>query len=110
MEMRGFPFMVTDWAALPAVEHRGETGMSSWRTVEAGAIRLRLVDYSPGYRSDHWCPKGHVFFVVEGTFGVQLKNGETHTIRPAMSFIAPDDAANPHLGFSESGAKVFIVD
>ena len=110
MEMRGFPFTVTDWAAGPAVEHKGETGTSLWRIVEAGGIRVRIVEYSPGYRSDHWCPKGHIFLVVEGAFGVELKNGETYKLGPGMSFLAPDDPANPHLGFSESGAKAFIVD
>ncbi len=110
MEMRNVPFTVTDWASEPAVEHKGEFGTSLWRTVDAGDLRVRIVEYSAGYRSDHWCPKGHVFLVLEGTFGIKLKGGETHMLRPGMSFLASDDAANPHLGFSETGARAFIVD
>ncbi len=110
MEMHGFPFTVTDWTAMPTEEHKGETGTSSWRTVQFGDIRVRMVDYSPAYRSDHWCSKGHVFLVLEGDFGIRLKSGVTHLLGPGMSFLAPDDAAGPHLGFSETGARVFIVD
>jgi len=110
MEMRDFPFTVTEWAAEPAFEHKGESGTSWWRTVEATGFRIRIVEYSAGYRSDHWCPKGHVLLVLEGAFGIKLKSGETYMLRPGMSFLASDDAANPHLGFSETGARAFIVD
>ncbi len=110
MEIRDIPFRVIDWTALEPEAHPGESGTSLWRTFESGGLRVRLVEYSPGYRSDHWCPRGHVFYVLEGEFGVLLKNGESFSLRPGMGFLASDDAANPHLGFSETGAKALIVD
>jgi uncharacterized cupin superfamily protein len=110
MDIRDVPFTVTDWEAVEPVEHRGETGSSFWRTLQAGAIRVRTVTYSPGYRSDHWCPKGHVFLVLEGEFGLAFQDGRTFLLGPGMSFQAGEDAAHPHLGFSEKGAKAFIVD
>jgi quercetin dioxygenase-like cupin family protein len=76
MEMRGIPFGAIDWSGVEAVKHKGETGTSTWRAREAGSLRQRVVEYSPGYRSDHWCAKGHVFFVIDGEFGIKLKGGE----------------------------------
>jgi hypothetical protein len=110
MEMRGIPFRAIDWSGVEVVEHKGETGTSTWRTREAGSLRQRVVEYSPGYRSDHWCAKGHVFFVIEGEFGVKLKDGTDCLLGPGMSFLAGDDDANPHRGYSDKGARVFIVD
>ncbi len=59
MEMVGIPFAGTDWSEIPATEHPGETGVALWRTIQLGTIRVRTVEYSPGYAADHWCKKGH---------------------------------------------------
>jgi hypothetical protein len=40
--------------------------MACWRTRQFGAIRVRIVEYSPGYLADHWCAKGHILFCLEG--------------------------------------------
>jgi GNAT superfamily N-acetyltransferase len=41
---------------------------------------------------------------------VQLKNGSEHRFVPGMSFHVADDTINPHLAYTETGAKVFVVD
>jgi hypothetical protein len=110
MKIVGVPFTVTDWDRVPPVEHPGETGTSYWRTVEAGNVRARIVEYSPGYRADHWCPRGHVFWVVEGDLTVELKDGRRHELKKGMSFQAADDDQNPHLAWTATGATAFIVD
>ena len=110
MTIADCPFTVTDFQAIAPVEHRGETGTSTWRVFERGNVRARVVDYSAGFRSDHWCPRGHVFYVLEGGFGIVLKDGRRFLLGPGMGFEAGDDAGNPHLGYSEKGARVFIVD
>jgi quercetin dioxygenase-like cupin family protein len=110
MKISGVPFTVTDWDRVPAVEHPGETGMSRWRTAEAGNVRVRVVEYSPGYRADHWCARGHVLWVIEGELTVELKNGALHHLKKGMSFQAADDDLNPHLAYTEIGAKVFLID
>jgi len=104
------PFTVTDWNAIAPVEHKGERGTSFWRVFESGNVRARVVEYSSGYRSDHWCPRGHVLYVLEGEFGIVLKDGRTFLLGPGMGFEAGDEETNPHLGYSESRAQVFIVD
>ena len=48
MRIEDVPFGVTDWAAVPTTEHKGETGVARWRTVEVGNIRVRMVEDWPG--------------------------------------------------------------
>jgi hypothetical protein len=47
---------------------------------------------------------------VEGEFDIALRDGRNFRLRPGMSFQAGDDESNSHLGSTETGAKVFIVD
>ena len=110
MKIQNMPFTVTDWENIPRNEYKGERGTSYWQVSEQGGIRVRIVEYSEGYVADHWCKRGHVFLVLEGVFGVELKDGSKYILKKGMSFQAGDDENNPHLGFSEKGAKVFIVD
>lgn len=92
------------------VEYRGETGTSFWRTFEAGNIRVRLVEYSPGFKSDHWCGRGHVLLVMDGELNVRLKDGKEFKLSSGTSFQVSDDEVNTHFLYTEKGAKVFIVD
>jgi len=110
MKIGDVPFTVTDWSAVVPVEYKGESGTSFWRVFEDGNVRVRVVDYSPGCRSDHWCPRGHVLYVLEGEFGIALKDGRDVRLGPGTSFQVGDDERNPHLGYSESGARALIVD
>ena len=40
-----------------------------------GAIRVRMVEYPPGYLADHWGVKGHILLVLEGSMRTELKDG-----------------------------------
>jgi len=110
MNIQNVPFSWTEWDRLETQEHPGETGTSQWRVFSAGNLRVRVVDYSPGFRSDHWCPRGHVLLVLEGELVIELKDGRSFTMPEMTSFQAGDDEDNPHLAYTEKGAKVFIVD
>jgi hypothetical protein len=104
------PFSFTDWSQITRVEHKGEAGTSYWRTFEEGAVRVRMVEYSPEFRSDHWCPRGHVLLVLDGVLVIELKDGRKFELTPGISFQVGDDESNPHLAYSDEGAQVFIVD
>ena len=104
------PFETSDWSSVPANEHKGETGVALWRTRQYGKIRVRLVDYSPGYKADHWCSKGHIIYCAEGEFTAHLKDGNTYLLKKGMSYQTTDDIENPHMSTSETGCKLFIVD
>ena len=109
MQMTDIPFGTTDWARLAATEHPGESGMATWRTRVFGSIRVRRVDYSPGYRADHWCAKGHILFCLEGELQTELQDGRTFTLRPGMSYQVADNA-EAHRSSTALGARLFIVD
>ncbi|MFN7960705.1 MAG: DHCW motif cupin fold protein [Thermoanaerobaculia bacterium] len=109
MEMRDIAFEVTDWAGVEATEHPGETGRAFWRTRQFGAIRVRMVEYSPGYRADHWCEKGHILLCLEGELETELADGRVVTLRPGMSYQVAD-GAQPHRSVAATGAKLFVVD
>lgn len=110
MTLHDLPFTLLDWSAVPAVAHPGEAGTSGWRTFEGGGARVRVVAYGPGFRSDHWCARGHVLQVLEGELVVDLRDGRSFVLGPGMGFAAGDDERNPHLARTERGATVFIVD
>jgi len=107
--MSGIPFGTTDWSRIERTEHKGETGVAYWRTQQFGAIRVRMVEYTPGYLADHWCVKGHILYCVAGLLHTELEDGRKFTLEPGMSYQVADNA-EPHRSFTESGATLFIVD
>lgn len=109
MKIHDIPFMTTDWAQVAKTNHPGETGSARWRTVEVGNVRVRMVEYTPGYLADHWCSRGHILLVLEGELVTELKDGRRFTLRPGMSYQVATDA-EPHRSSTSIGAKLFIVD
>lgn len=109
MKLEGIPFHTTDWATVPPTHHPGETGAATWRTREIGGIRVRMVEYSPGYRADHWCRKGHVLLVLEGELETELEDGRRFVLRPATSYQVAD-GHEAHRSSTRIGARLFIVD
>ena len=109
MNMAGFPFGITDWSSVGPTVHSGEAGMATWRTRHFDNIRVRLVEYSPGYVSDHWCSKGHVLFCLEGELNTVLADGRSFALKPGMSYQVGDNA-EPHRSSTATGAKLFVVD
>ena len=109
MRIEGVPFMTTDWNKVPATEHPGTSGVALWRTIEQGNIRVRHVEYSPGYQADHWCRRGHVLLVLEGELVTELEDGTHVVLTPGTSYQVADDAS-AHRSHTTSGAKLFIVD
>ena len=109
MEMAAIPFGTTDWAYVDKTEHQGETGVAHWRTRQFGAVRVRMVDYSPGYSANHWCDKGHILLCLEGELHTELGDGRWFTLRAGMSYQVADKA-EPHRSYTRIGAKLFIVD
>ncbi|GAC1318711.1 MAG: DHCW motif cupin fold protein [Collimonas sp.] len=109
MKMTDIPFGTTDWETVERTEHKGETGMAYWRTRYFGGIRVRMVDYTPGYLADHWCTKGHILFCLEGELHTELEDGRRFLLQAGMSYQVADEA-EPHRSFTTTGAKLFVVD
>ena len=109
MLMSHIPFGITDWSTIERTEHKGETGTAHWRTRQFGDIRVRLVEYSPGYLANHWCTKGHILLCIDGELHTELADGRTFVLTPGVSYQVADNA-EPHRSRTAVGAKLFIVD
>jgi len=109
MKMANIPFGITDWSEIERTEHKGEKGIAYWQTREFGGIRVRMVEYSPGYLADHWCSKGHILLCIEGELHTEVSGGRKFTLTPGVSYQVADDA-EPHRSITSTGAKLFIVD
>jgi quercetin dioxygenase-like cupin family protein len=109
VHMTGIPFGTTDWQSIEPTPHEGEAGVALWRSCDFGGIRVRMVEYSPGYVADHWCSKGHILLCLEGELRTELKDGRSFTLSPGMSYQVADQA-EPHRSSTSAGAKLFIVD
>jgi quercetin dioxygenase-like cupin family protein len=109
MNISAIAFGTTDWSALPREERRAEAGAAFWRTRNFGDIRVRMVEYTPGYRADHWCSKGHILLCLEGELRTELRDGRVFVLRPGMSYQVADNA-EAHRSSTAVGARLFIVD
>jgi quercetin dioxygenase-like cupin family protein len=83
--------------------------MANWRTLTFGGIRVRMVEYTPGYLADHWCSKGHILLCLEGELYTELADGRKFVLTPGISYQVADNA-EPHRSSTRTGAKLFIVD
>ena len=109
MQIKDILFGVTDWQGVAPTRHAGDVGEAQWRTRQFGDLRVRMVEYSPGYVADHWCEKGHILLCLDGELETVLKDGRAFTLTPGMSYQVAD-GAEPHRSSAPKGARLFIVD
>ena len=107
--MTNIPFQTIDWSNVAITEHKGETGVAFWQTLNVDGIRLRLVEYSPNYLADHWCQKGHIVHCIEGEFISKLKNGDQFLMSKGMTYIVSDNLSS-HRSSTHSAVKLLIID
>ena len=109
MNIKDIAFGTTDWSQIERIEKSAEAGQAFWRTQQFGDVRVRMVEYTPGYVSDHWCVKGHILLCLEGELHTELDDGRTFTLTPGMSYQVADNA-EAHRSTAPLGARLFIVD
>ena len=109
MQISNLPFGITDWSTVERTEHKGEIGLAYWRTQNFGNVRVRFVEYTPGYLADHWCVKGHILLCTEGELHTELEDGRKFVLTAGMSYQVADNT-EPHRSSTAVGAKLFIVD
>lgn len=103
MNMQDIPFGTTDWQDVERTVHPGESGVAYWRTRNFGGIRVRMVEYSPGYLADHWCGKGYILLCLEGELETEIQDGRRFVLKPGMSYQVADNA-EPHRSRTNTGA------
>lgn len=106
---KGIEYQVVDWASLPRTEHKGESGAAFWQTLQFDGLRVRIVEYSPGYIADHWCLKGHIVHCLEGEFVSELNDGRKQLLKKGMTYIVSDELSS-HRSSTENGVKLLIID
>jgi hypothetical protein len=109
MNMSNIPFGTIDWSEVPREEKTAQAGRVFWRTRQFGDVRVRMVEYTAGYESDHWCEKGHILLCLQGELVTELADGRRFSLKPGMSYQVAD-RAEPHRSQAPQGATLFIVD
>lgn len=109
MNEKNIPFQTVDWSTVPKTEHKGETGVAYWQTLQFDGLRVRVVEYSKGYKADHWCEKGHIVHCLEGEVVNERQGVASTVLKPGMSYIVSDDLSS-HRSVTETGVKLLIID
>jgi quercetin dioxygenase-like cupin family protein len=109
MEIKAFPFQTVDWSGVKAEQRTGTTGMAYWKVFNMGDIRIRMVEYSPGYFADHWCNKGHIIYCIRGEMVTELEDGREFVLSAGMTYHVGDNS-DAHRSRSENGCTLVIVD
>lgn len=109
MDSKNIPFQTVDWATIPKTEHRGETGVAYWQTLQFDGLRIRIVEYSQGYKANHWCQKGHIVHCLEGEVVNEQEDGTSSVLTPGMSYVVSDELSS-HRSVSANGVKLLIID
>jgi hypothetical protein len=71
MQINPIPLGTTDRSTIPRAEHPGEKGRACWQARHCGSVRVRMVEYTPGYVADHaephrsLTPTGAKLFIVD---------------------------------------------
>jgi mannose-6-phosphate isomerase class I len=109
MNNKNIPFQTIDWSNIPKTEHKGESGVAYWQTLQFDGLRVRVVQYSENYVADHWCEKGHIVYCLEGEVINEQKNGESSILKAGMSYIVSDELSS-HRSVTKDGVKLLIID
>ncbi|MCP4218557.1 MAG: hypothetical protein GY765_28240 [bacterium] len=109
MDNKNIPFQTIDWSKVSKTEHKGDPGIAYWQTLQFDGLRIRIVEYCPGYVADHWCEKGHIVYCLEGEVVNEQKDGANSVLTPGMSYVVSDDLSS-HRSVTTKGAKLMIID
>jgi hypothetical protein len=109
MKIANLPFGTVDWSQVELTFHAGSSGHATWRTRKFGEVRVRMLEYSPGYVADHWCSKGHFMLCLEGELETELADGRSVKLTPGVSYQVADDA-EAHRSSTRTGAKLYVID
>jgi len=74
----------------------------------SGNQRIRLVEFSNGFVEPDWCIKGHMGYVIEGTFSIDF-NGTISRVNQGDILFIPEGKENKHKAFLGTGERVLLV-
>ena len=109
MHISPFSFEIIDWKNIVPEIHEGESGTAAWQVLRIGEVRVRRLEYSAGYKADHWCTKGHIIYCVSGEMHTELEDGRILKLDEGKTYIVGDNC-EAHRSFTENGCVLFVVD
>lgn len=107
--MNIIPFQTINWQIIKRVEHKGETGIAIWQTLQLNGLRISKVEYAANYLADHWCQNGHIVHCLEGEFISELSTGEKLKLIKGDTYVVSDNESS-HKSYSENGVSLLIID
>lgn len=103
------PFEIIDWQLIPSIESAGELSSALSKTKEYDNLKIRMVEYKPGYLADHWCTKGHIVHCLKGRFRTELEKGESYWLTEGMTYVVSNEMSK-HKSYSDVGVLLLIID
>lgn len=98
-----------DWEKLPEEKALGITGSAIVRTHQSGNMKIRLLSFSEDYEADHWCTKGHVLCVQDGSLIIDFQDGNSFTVEKGKVSVLGENNS-PHKARTVEKAVVLIID
>ncbi len=109
MDINSLVTQKIDWETLALNELKGETGSTLYKQLTSGGCRIRLAEYSAGYKSAEWCDRGHIIYCLSGELTLHFKNREAIKLTQGNSILL--GSSDPHTATTGNiPAKVFIID
>lgn len=109
MEIKTLENIPINWEDIPTEKSNGITGFVLSKTVELPTIKIRQLNFSESYEADHWCEKGHIFYVIKGTLIIAYDDGSQITIPTGNSLILGDNIS-AHKAITETETQILIID
>jgi quercetin dioxygenase-like cupin family protein len=70
--------------------------------------RIRLVEISEGFSDENWCTKGHIGYVLEGSFSIDF-NGNVIPFKAGDGIFIPAGEENEHKAKVIKGEKALLI-
>ncbi len=111
MQIDPCPFLALSFDQLNKEVMPGETdAIARFSQANGGGIRMRVVDYEPGFLLDHWCDVGHFGYVLSGELIVELAGKPTQRLSTGEGFLVSTLGDVAHRVSTDSGARVLLLD
>ena len=110
MQIFNEPYSIIDWDNIPIEKQSGEKGFVWTRTFKTESIRIVLAEYSPDFKADHWCCRGHVRHLLDGEMSIELKDGSVIRLIKGMSCCFSDNNSIAHKPFTDKGPFLLVID
>jgi len=95
-----------DWQSLPRVEPMPSV---RFKAFEQDGRKLRLAEFSRGFKEPDWCRKGHIGYVLEGEGDLQIAGSTLRLTAGNGLFIPPGEAHRHKLTVLSDTFRVLLV-